>query len=147
LISTGTILGDWVKLSTYCAAFKDLHKVFYTHALIATAKYNDHSAFDTLLLEARRLMRGDVNDLVKYFTCGKQVDVILIELLANTVDEDNYSTPLMGTPNNSPLFGNRRGFAFGHRRMVNSFSDRSASSLSSSYSKLAYVSPSFGAPP
>jgi hypothetical protein len=146
-VSTGEILCDWVKLSAYTTAIAHLHKVFYTHALVATAKCNDRSAFETLLLESGQLTRGDVNDLVKYFAHGLQVDDILIQFLANThhVDEDNSSTPLLETPNNSPLMGDRRGFTIGHRRTVNSLSYKSASPSSSS-PRLAYISPSFGAP-
>lgn len=57
---------------------------------------------ETLLLKSGQLTRGDVNDLVKYFARGQQVNDILIELLANTQgqDEDNSSTPLLETPNN-----------------------------------------------
>ena len=81
----------------------------------------------------------------KYFTHGKQINDIFIELLAN-VDEDNISTPLLGTPNNSPLLGERRGLEFDHRRTVNSLYDKTASlPLSSSSTRLAYVSPTLGA--
>ena len=96
------------------------------------------------------MTKGDVSVLVNYFANGHQIDDSLIQLLVNVrdADDDNCYTPELGTPNNSPLLGGRRGFAMALRGAVTSPRDKSPSSRSSessSSSRLSHVSPSFGA--
>lgn len=140
-------MGDWENLSTYCIAFAHLDKDFYGQALFATAKCNNHSAFASLLLQASQMTGDEVDDLVKAFTDDHDIDGALIQQLANTrnVDDLYCPTPPVGTPNNSPVLGDRHGFAYGQRLSVPSLSHKDASPLSLPSPRLVYDSPSFGA--
>jgi hypothetical protein len=140
------LLGDWKNLSKYSIAFAHLDKDFYGQALFATAKCNDYLAFASLLLQSHQMTGDDVDGLVKAFTDEQDIDGALIQLLANTRKDDELycPTPPWGTPNNSPVLGDRRDFAYGQRLSVTSLSDKDAAP---SLSALAYVSPSRRTPP